>query len=194
MIVLAGWDTIFGAFAPLPSRPSPAVHVEFFTLLDFAGWSCNLLAFLTWRPSFCHLLDASLFFRDRKNQRSHRFDAVDADQGSAGPLDPPHGIVAGPSLCALSAPPHRRRGGAQRASPCPLQRRTVVLLHLHNLHAGGCRPGPPMTGRRPRYISIIFTMASGSPGASPFPLHCCFHAVLRYHLRFGRVTDPPLQR
>ena len=38
---------------------------------------------------FSQHLVVTLFFRDRKNQRSHRFDAVDADQGSKGPLDPP---------------------------------------------------------------------------------------------------------
>ena len=36
-----------------------------------------------------------LFFRDRKNQRSRRFDAAAADQGSTGPLDPPCRCVGG---------------------------------------------------------------------------------------------------
>ena len=61
----------------------------------------------------------SLFFRDRKNQRSRRFDAAAADQGSTGPLDPPHDFVAWPSLCAQSAPAHRRRAGARSSSPLP---------------------------------------------------------------------------
>ena len=33
-------------------------------------------------------------------------------------------------------------------------------VHLHTLYAGGIRAGPPLTGRRTRYISMTLTFAA----------------------------------
>ena len=127
-----------GCFAGVPA-PRRAAHAAFF----FIGPGGRGLA--TYLPGwlgshlFLHLLNLSLFFRDRKNQRSRRFDAAAADQGSTGPLDPPCRCV-GEDFRPLPRQP-------------TLDGPALEVL-LHCLHAGGhtprCHPpcGTPRTFSR----------------------------------------------
>ena len=81
----------------------------------------------------------------RSSASPRRFDAAAADQGSAGPLDPPCRCVGGDFRRVL------RRPTVDGAPP---------NLHLHDLYAGGCRAGPPLTGRRTTCISMAVTRAA----------------------------------
>ena len=52
-----------------------------------------------------------------------------------------------------------------RLNICARPRRPTVdgappLVHLHDLYAGGCRAGPPLTGRRTTCVSITLTFAA----------------------------------
>ena len=76
----------------------------------------------------------------RSSASPRRFDAAAADQGSAGPLDPPQDCLAGPFFYQ-----HPRRPTVDGAAP---------LVHLHDFYVCGIRAGPPLTGRRTTCISI----------------------------------------
>ena len=61
-----------------------------------------------------------------------------------------------------------------RLNICARPRRPTVdgappLVHLHNLYAGRCRAGPPLTGRRTTCISIAFTFATPRATSPPRP-------------------------
>ena len=64
-----------------------------------------------------------------------------------------------------------------RLNICARPRRPTVdgappLVHLHNLNAGGCRAGPPLTGRRTTCISITLTPRHPAP---PLTLRATSH-------------------
>ena len=180
---------------------------------------------LTLRPS-AHRCAISRHSRSSASPR--RFDTAAADQGSAGPLDPPHGIVARRffnSICAGPPLTGRRTRcisiaftfAAPRATSPPAPPPTLpksasgpagggYFAGVPAPHRAACLAGNPAPCHAPHAAKIGLTglpaprppRVTPHPAPSPtflffFPLRRWFHVAVRYFLRCGRVTDPPLQ-